>query len=429
MAKLRCLPALILLLPGLSSSAEAQNLQCGVDCNSRTYRSCNDQLNLATASLPVSCSASLGSCEGEVFCASLGHAIPAAAFPVDIDEILLVASDGSPTAPGQPFDLQIFEELGAAMPGPQLGPTYNLSIPGSTTRATRVDLAAPGFAPIRVGKAGPFRVCLTKRFDSGHNVCLDPGQSTAGRNWAFVDIALDPSNPCGTTIGSPAWYEAGNPLFPNIQGDFIIRARVRPANFIVLPGADDCGGSSDAGVSDGPSDDDDTGTPDAAPSDAGPVDAQPAEDVGNGTPTDAGLVSAPPPSISEVSPSNVQSDMAFELIVAGADFQTGAVVRVGTRTLGSAALFGTSTLTGRVDPGLPSGRHDVVVVNPDGQVAIAAGVVEAAPAGADAPAPESDCRCTQPGRDAPGWWVGLLGLGGFFVRFGSRRSRSKYSEF
>lgn len=276
--------ATLVTAPGAVAWAQST---CGVSCSAQTFTSCNDSLNLSTSVMqPVSCAASLGSCSGETFCATLGHELAAASFPVDIIRLTMLLADDQPVTAAEPFRLQVYEEHGQNGPGAPIGTAYDLSIIGSATAVTVLDLTQGGFQPITVTNPGPFRVCLTKNFDAGHNLCLDTdGAAVERRNWAFVSVAANPNNPCGSQLVPPAWYPADGFPFPGIQGDFILRADVRSGNFQTLPGAPGCGGGDpvDAGVVDtgGGGDPLDAGT---APPDAGPTDAGASADAGEDPP-------------------------------------------------------------------------------------------------------------------------------------------------
>ncbi len=440
--------ALLLASVAVPAAAFAQGIRCGVDCGDGTFTSCNDDADLSGAPVQLNCSASLGSCSGEIFCATLGHQLPPSAYPLDIESVVLVAADDQAMAPAMPFDLLVYEDRGQPAPGPQIGPVQSLSIPGNQRSAVRIDLTTGGFSPIRVLRPTPFRVCLRKQFDAGHNVCLDSsGTSAPRRNWAFVTIAADPARPCSSTIIPGAWYEADGssgpiPGFPGLVGDFILRARVRPASLAQVPGADDCGGGrEDAGIAEdagpdpadaGPADDGapggdgsigdgprdaappDAATPDAAPPDAAMPDAAEVLDASaaDGAMPDPG---SPPPRIEAVSPRSIPEGIGFEVTVVGAHFQPGLSIRLGSASLGPAQVFGQTTAVAPVAAGLAPGVYPVVVQNPDGQAAIADGAVtieSAAPAA-------SGCATATGG---PAWWLLAAALLQRRSRRGSRLS-------
>lgn len=458
--RVRTPAVLALILAAVPTSAHAQSVACGIDCADRSYRSCNDSVSLSGGALPISCSASAGSCQGEVFCASLGHQLPASAFPVDIEEILLVAADAQASAAAMPFDLIVYEERGTALPGPQVGPIYNLSLPGSQSAAIRIDLTSSGFSPIRVSTAGPFRVCLRKQFDGGHNVCLDTnGSAASDRNWTFVRVAANPANPCGSVLIPGAWYEAsgvGSPLpgFPGLQGDFILRAKVRPNQLTGVPGWAGCTGA-DAGMGDaapsdamvmdaapsdsGPTDAD---ASDAAPEDLGPVDAL-TQDVGptDARPADTGALDAsdlmdaeagdaqasdaaeadggglPPPTITAVNPTQAPVDAPIPLLVTGEGFVEGLRISVGPQQAEGVTVSGGTTAQGVLAAGLATGTYAVVIQNPDGQAAILPSALviigDTSP-----PNPPATDNCAATG-SSPSW---LALLGGLFF-LGRRRHR------
>ena len=420
---MRLASTLALVLLSAPSAARAQQA-CGVDCAERTYVSCNDSLDLTSgAPQGIRCDASLGSCTGERFCATLGHGLPPSAFPLAIEKLTLVAADDNPSQAGNPFELQVYQELGTARPGAPIGPSYALNIAGSTTQATVIDLRSGSFQPIRIADPGPFRVCLTKGFDRLHNVCLDgDGAAAPGRNWTFVSVALDPENPCGSQLLPPAWYAAdgaGSPIpgFPGLVGDFILRATVRPADFAAVPGAGGCGGGDDAGVGT------DVRLIDTGARDTGPMeDAGSEEDAGAAPSPDAGAGSGPV--IAAITPTRVEPGQAFALVVTGEGFADGLSATLGGVAIVDVALFGETTLRGS-SPGLPSGQHDLLIANPDGRAAILTrAVLSGAPE--DALVPADGCRCggdRSPGAGLPGGIV-LASIGIVLVRrVGSDRSR------
>lgn len=450
----------VLLLVALPGEAPAQSVSCGIDCGSGTYTSCIDDVSLTGAPVNLNCSASLGSCQGEIFCATLGQGLPSTAFPLFIEEIILVAAGNTPVSVAEPFDLLVFEETGVPIPGAQLGPTYNLSISGSQTAATRIDLTQGGFQPIQVPNAGTFRVCLRKQFDGGHNVCLDSnGTSAPGRNWAFVSVG-SPTNPCGITIFPSAWYAADGtgsifPGFPGLIGDFILRAKIRPASLGGVPGAQGCGPGTDAGVPDatgldagaadgGASDAasgldagevrDAAGVPDASnpdggaapgdmgitedaaaqdaessdgaprdaetPGDGGPADGGAGIADGGTPPGDAGVGPHPAPEIFEVSPRQGQSGVPTPITVTGRSFDAEATARLDQIPLVDVSVAGGSTLRATVPAGVADGTYDLVVTNPDGQAVVRAdaftvGAAPRAPPAGGSPVAEDGCTCTR----------------------------------
>lgn len=381
----------MVLAPLLPTLLIANAVPCGINCSTRQYTSCNDSLDLsAGVTQNVSCSASLGSCAGETFCATLGHAIPASAYPIRVERLTLLAADDQPTTAAEAFQLQLYQESGSSAPGPAIGPRYDLSIAGSRSNVSEIDLNQGGFEPIEVTEAGGFRVCLTKQFDRGHNICLDAdGTSAPKRNWAFVSIALDPNDPCGSQIGGASWYQAdgsGSPIpgFPGIVGDFVLRATVSASQPAELPGADGCGGDRDAGM------------PDVVLLDSGRSDQGVRPDLGpedtGVAPVDAGT-SAGAPKIEGITPNRVTQSRRVDIVIVGSGFRAGLSATVGGLEVESIRIFGDSTLQGSLGA-LPSGDHDVVIINPDGQVALLPDAYRVA----EEAAPVDDgCRCTAPG--------------------------------
>lgn len=428
------------------STALAQSPTCGIDCGARTYTSCIDSANLMGGVTSLNCSASAGSCQGETFCATLGHQLPASAFPVRIEQIFVVSAGATPSSAAMPFDLLVYEESGIAAPGSQLGSTYSLSLPGSQSAAVRIDLSSGGLAPIIVPGPGEFRVCLRKQFDAGHNVCLDAnGTSAPGRNWTFVRVALDPFNPCGPAVLPEAWYAAdgtGSPLpgFPGLTGDFIIRALVRPTNITSVPGWSDCTGR-DAGIGDASSSDAGVDTGSEADLDGGPEDAGPAVDSGeprDAAPADSGASDGgsqarnPAPTISGVAPRQISSNTTAELVITGTGFKSGLSAQLGQISLLSPSVAGTTTVRATVPQGVADGLYDLVVENPDGQAVIAADAVRVGALENDvtgAVAAKDGCRCIHP--PPPDRELGtslfllLAGASGGFVRHRWRRDRIK----
>ena len=72
-----------------------------------------------------------------------------------------------------------------------------------------------------------------------------------------------------------------------------------------------------------------------------------------------------PPQISAVTPGTAANDRAIELVVTGANFAEGAVVRLGSRSL-TTSFSSSSSLIAIVEAGQTAGTYDLVVANPNG---------------------------------------------------------------
>lgn len=454
-------------LVAASGIAEAAGPTCGFDCSDGVYTACNDSFPTNMAGATANCSASLGSCTGEAFCASFGDNFQASAFPLTIDRIYLVAASNNAMDAAMQFDLEIYQELGNPQPGPQIGNTLNLAIAGSQTAATVVDFTNLGLQAPQIPVPGRFRICFRKQFDAGHNICLDDfnAPSAYGRNWAEVRIAADPNNPCGPAIVPNTWYSAdgtGSFGFPGIMGDFIVRPDITAADPAGLPGGGACPGE-DAGVPDdagigpvdgGPEPDGgpdagmdaamDGGPPDAGVPEAGPMDAMVAPDAADpndaGDPDDAGLdpkdagdeqadagtlpgVDAgvlPAPEITAISPDEGRTDSPTKITVTGRGFVSGVELKIGAIAAQDVTLGGATTLGATVPQGIAAGVYDVVVTNPDGQAAILSDGFTIV--GSSGGSPDEGCGCTGTGPEpasAPGSFLLLLGLVSW--RIGARR--------
>jgi hypothetical protein len=399
--------------------AEARGPTCGWDCSALEFTACNDSFPTGMPST-ANCSASLGSCTSEAFCASFGDNFGAAAFPLTIQRIYLVAASDQVMEAGMQFDLEMYQETGQPTPGPRIGQTINLSIAGSQTAATVVDFTALGLVPPTIPNPGRFRICFRKQFDRMHNICLDDANppSAYGRNWAHVRIAADPNDPCGSAITSNEWYSADGtgsafPGFPGINGDFIVRPDITAADPTALPGGGGTCPGQDGGVVDfGPAD---TGPPpdageleDAQVFDAEPEDTGVAKDAGEDAGVDAGLLA---PEITAISPDRGKSDSQTSVLITGKNFVDGLTVKVGAIGLNDPSVGGSTTITAVVPQGIAAGVYDVIVTNPDDQADILEDgfTIEGPPVGG-AP-PDEGCGCTSLSESREHAFFGLLLLG------------------
>jgi hypothetical protein len=435
-ARIGGLLALALLL--LPASSRAQVGQCGPSCATRQITLCNDQLPLGTMTT-ADCSASIGSCDGEAFCASFGAGFPAGAFPLVLDNVYALVG---PTAASETFDLEVYEERSppTAQPGPQIGTTQSFAIGGNVN--SLVQIAPVG---IVINTPGPFRVCLRKQFDSSHNVCLDTTAAVASANWVEVQLLIpdpnDPFNPCGgTPLGPATWYEASQIPGNGLRHNFVLRAEVTPSDFEATPGTGACspggdagpigdGGTADVGV-DGSAPDaglGDADASDAAPdggTDTGDASAGPS-DGGSGDPdggspgSDVGPSPGGPPVITALSPRSGSSEVATALTITGRDFVSGLTVRIGSTAATNVSVSGGTTIAAVVPAGLAVAVYDVIVTNPDGQSAIleasftVSGSGDSGSGGGSASPSAEGCRCAR--STPPDGFMGLLGLGALLL--------------
>ena len=402
-----------------AAAANAQGAACGASCSQRKLTLCNDQLPLGPQAT-ADCSASLGSCTGEAFCATFGANFPAASFPLIVDRVFALIG---PTGASEVFDLEVYEEQSpiSPRPGRQIGTTQSFQIGGNLSNLTSI---AP--TGIVVTNPGAFRICLRKQFDGSHNVCMDTTPAVANANWVEVELLLpnpsDPTNGCsGTQIVPPTWYEARTIPGNALPHNFVLRAEVSPAEFEATPGAQVCAGGADAGVSDARPDAGPIGNPDADPTgpdasgeDAGVDDAgADPRDAGTAAP-DAGRVldagttepdpgePTGPPVIAAVSPRTGRSDAPTAITITGERFASGLQVQVGAIAANAVQVRGGTTITATVPPGIAAGVYDLIVTNPDGQSAILPEAFTVTGEGGTLDAPSADsCRCVASQSDTP----------------------------
>ena len=203
-----------------------------------------------------------------------------------------------------------------------------------------------------------------------------------------------------------------------INGDWLVRLEVTPSGGpppdAGVPLPTDSGVPPDTGVPP------DSGVhPDAAPADSGVV-----ADSGVGhpdalppPPVDSG-VGGGAPKVLAISPSKGSVGEIVPVLIAGENFAPGLSVRVGSKTLSNPSLRGSTTITATIPADITAGKHDVVVINPDGTPAILTEGYEAKDGvqrGGIPPA-SSSCSCVDsPGPVVPGAWLLLLALGGLLV--------------
>jgi hypothetical protein len=412
-----------------STPARAEGPECGFDCGDGVFTACNDDFPIAmVGGALVNCSASLGSCTGEAFCASFGDNFQASAYPLEILRIYIVAASNSLMDAAMQMDLELYQELGTPAPGPQIGSTINLAIAGSQTAATVVDFAGLGVPNPQIPTPGRFRICFRKQWDAQHNICLDDANppSAYGRNWAHVRVAADPMNPCGSAIIGTMWYSADGtgsilPGFPGIMGDFIIRPDLSPADPAGIPGGGMCpdvdaGVEMDAGIAPADTGARDSGAPIDAAEDAGAADADPidtgAPDTGDPIDAgdlekDAGLLA---PEVTAISPDRGKSDSSTDVTIIGRNFASPATVRIGAIFAAGVTVAGTSTILARVPQGIAVGIYDVIVTNPDGQAAILTDgfQVTGDPVSTGGSPPDDGCGCGASSHRGSTALIGLL---------------------
>ena len=97
------------------------------------------------------------------------------------------------------------------------------------------------------------------------------------------------------------------------------------------------------------------------------------------------------------------------IVIIGAGFDEGAEARVGGLAFVGVNVVDTHTITARTPTTLPSGEHDVEVINPDGESAYLAGALTV----------EGGCGCHATA--AGPWWLVWPGLVAFI---GLRRRTS-----
>jgi len=87
-------------------------------------------------------------------------------------------------------------------------------------------------------------------------------------------------------------------------------------------------------------------------------------------------------SVTSIDPSRVQENLPFNATVRGANFASGATVTLGVQDASKVTFLNANQLAIEVAAGLPSGRYDVEVSNPDGSSSILrAGLLVEAKAG------------------------------------------------
>jgi len=87
-------------------------------------------------------------------------------------------------------------------------------------------------------------------------------------------------------------------------------------------------------------------------------------------PTYSGLAQVPGPVVNSVSPNSGLNTETTNITIAGASFFGTPTVALGSNVLSEVSLLDSTRLLAVVPPGLPPGTYDLIVTNPDGQVAI-----------------------------------------------------------
>jgi len=203
-----------------------------------------------------------------------------------------------------------------------------------------------------------------------------------------------------------------------INGDWLVRLEVTPFG----------GPPADAGVQP-PAD---RGVhPDAAPPppmdsgvhpDADPVVFPDATVVP--PPADAGVRPSGAPKVLAISPSKASVGTAVSVLIAGENFISPVMVRIGSRMLTSPSVINMATITATVPADISAGKHDVVVINGDGTPAILTEGYEATEGTArrgGIPPVDDGCTCVATVSQSHPWAVGMLLLGAWFV---ARRRRT-----
>ena len=198
---------------------------------------------------------------------------------------------------------------------------------------------------------------------------IDP-TNIVGDRWVFNEAFIDPVS------GS------------NINGDWIIRLEVESTGG---------GTAGDAGVAIGQ---DATPNP---PADSGPQTpadsgaAVPDPDSGIVINQDAGSGSiSPPPAITAITPTEGAFNTNIPVVILGSGFVSGASARLGQISLSGVEVPGLSTLKAIVPPGIAAGVYDVIVENPDGQIALLKdgfAVTNGNDSNVGRPPAESSCSC------------------------------------
>jgi hypothetical protein len=198
---------------------------------------------------------------------------------------------------------------------------------------------------------------------------IDP-TGVVGDRWVFNESFIDPVS--------------GN----NINGDWIIRLEVESMS---NPNP------ADGGISINP----DASGP-MPPADSGvqnPVDTgvQSPADSGVTEVADSGAQNLGPPKITAITPSEGNNTANNPVVIIGSGFADGASARIGQIPLIGIEVPGSSTIKGVVPAGIADGVYDVLVENPDGQIALLQdGYAVGNSSGngnAGAPPAESSCGC------------------------------------
>ncbi|MBK6687191.1 MAG: IPT/TIG domain-containing protein [Deltaproteobacteria bacterium] len=281
--------------------------------------------------------------------------------------------------------------------------------------------AADGFTGLffsAVPLTSDFRICLRQQID-------DPAGNGSGRGFRYDGDGFQAPNP--VLVAPSPWQDASATA---IAGDFILRAVVRHNDLTPWSPGGVCAGGSDAGVGNDAAPSDvgafDFGTvPDTGEADGGvSADAQ-VDDVGAadsglgdaGAIEDGGFSPLPPPTITAISPKEAGNAVAVPVVVTGGGFFPGLTLKIGPFAATEVQVPGASTITAQVPPSIAPGSYDVVVQNPDGQVAILSKGYTVLGADGTSQA-SSDCSCLTRG-DASG----LVALGLLPLLWSTRRRR------
>lgn len=396
----------VALLSGAATEVSAQTppYLCGPDCTSPgRYVLCNDAFDTTSASPgAVRIVAFL-----DTVCAQF--AAPAANFDLVGFAALLTAGDQVVTL------LDVRGTTANATPGPSLFDT-GVGIPSAASDS----FTGLFFGPVALTTS--FRICMRQQLD-------DPGANATTRGFRYDGDGFSAPNP--VLLQPASWQDASATA---ITGDFILRAVVRHDDLTPWGPGGACQSNPDGGVvtdagtpaDSGPNDGGvvDTGAGDvgigldATPGDTGPGDAGIPPD--SGTEDDGGLGPVPPPSISAISPNQASNVAAVDVLVTGGGFQDGLTLKIGPITASEVEVRGAGTISAQVPPSIAAGSYDVVVENPDGQVAILPKGFTVL--GADgASQASSDCRCASAGSGDQGWAALAVIPLGWWIRRRRRR--------
>lgn len=337
-------------------------------------------------------------------------------YPVKILSVELVMAQAKNAAGKQKIDaiIEFYNDDGAG-PAPKGGPIWSVStkdfalgpqigvpIQGDTAMVYEFDWSKPDNHPPLIDKGNIW--VMIRILDQAQDLtdywgkleCIK--QNIAGvevgcgcqKLAALSDSATTPGAniihlvwPLGTCSGQKQWKFVEQIAKDGVQmkGDFLLRLGV---DGVPPPPPPVDAGSTETDA--GPTETDAGTSPDVGKPDAGTTDTAPLPDTA-GTPDTSSSPDIPvpplPPSIDNLTPASGPADKPVQIDVYGKGFQKGLTAKLGTEAIAVEQGSVTATAFTATVVGLAPGVYDLVVKNPDGQVAFKTAAYKV-----EAPAPD-----------------------------------------